>query len=72
MWLDYSDDPAVTTSMTDQWMVGDYLLVRPIVDQGATSAKVYLPKGTWIDFWTGESHAGGQTIERSVDAKKLG
>ena len=69
MWLDYSDDPAVTTSMRDQWMVGDYLLVRPIVDQGATSAKIYLPKGSWIDYWTGKTHPGGQTIERPVDAK---
>jgi alpha-glucosidase len=69
MWIDYSDDPNVNISMRDQWMLGDYLLVRPIVDQGATSAKVYLPKGTWIDYWTGKSHAGGQTIERQVDAK---
>ena len=69
MWIDYSDDPVVTTKMTEQWMVGDSLLARPIVDQGATSAKVYLPKGTWIDFWTGESHTGNQWIIRPVNAQ---
>jgi alpha-glucosidase len=69
MWIDYSADPQVTDKMTDQWMVGDFLLARPIVDAGAASAKVYLPKGTWIDFWTGEKHEGGQEIERAVNAQ---
>jgi alpha-glucosidase (family GH31 glycosyl hydrolase) len=69
MWIDYSADPQVSSTMTDQWMVGDYLLVRPVVDQGATSAKVYLPAGTWIDFWTGQLHSGNQWVTRPVDAK---
>jgi alpha-D-xyloside xylohydrolase len=29
--------------------------------------EVYLPKGTsWIDFWTGETLAGGQTVKKEV------
>jgi alpha-D-xyloside xylohydrolase len=31
------------------------------------STAVYLPKGSdWIDFWTGEKHAAGQTIQKEV------
>ena len=31
------------------------------------STEVYLPKGaTWIDFWTGKSYNGGQTLMREV------
>ena len=38
-------------------------LVSPVSDAGATSRSVYLPAGTtWIDFWSGASTAGGQTV----------
>ncbi|MEP4534297.1 MAG: glycoside hydrolase family 31 protein [Cyclobacteriaceae bacterium] len=31
------------------------------------STQVYLPKGNeWFDFWSGEQHSGGQTIERET------
>jgi alpha-glucosidase (family GH31 glycosyl hydrolase) len=37
------------------------------VEKGATSRQVYLPKGDWYDFWTGERQAGGREITRKVD-----
>jgi hypothetical protein len=43
------------------------ILVAPVVEAGATSRKVYLPRGTWIDFWTNERVIGGREIERAVD-----
>jgi alpha-D-xyloside xylohydrolase len=31
------------------------------------STAVYLPAGTsWVDFWTGKRHAGGQTVQRET------
>lgn len=33
--------------VTDQFMVGDYLLVAPILKQGAVRRTVYLPEGRW-------------------------
>ena len=37
-----------------------------MVERGATRREVPLPPGGWIDWWTGERHDGGGTIE--VDA----
>jgi hypothetical protein len=36
--------------------------VSPVAAAGATSRSVYLPAGTWYDFWTGASVSGGATI----------
>ncbi len=66
MWLHYPDDP-LAVARGDQYLWGRDMLVAPVVEKGATSRKVYLPKGTWIDFWTEESIQGGREITRAVD-----
>lgn len=63
----YPKDPN-TVEYTDGWMFGDYLLVSPVLDKGQTSKKIYLPEGTWIDYFKGTVYLGGQTIDYSVDA----
>jgi len=40
-----------------------------VVENGAKERKVYLPRGVWHDFWTGERHEGGREISRAVDLK---
>ena len=35
--------------------------------QGATSRRLYLPRGTWYDFWTEEKIEGGREITKPVD-----
>ena len=47
-------------------LLGDDLLVAPVIEEGATSREVYLPPGTWFHVWTGATHEGGQTI--TIDA----
>jgi alpha-D-xyloside xylohydrolase len=38
----------------DEWFLGDFLLVAPIIERGATSRDVVLPGGPrWLDWWTG-------------------
>lgn len=59
--LVFPDDPTVV-SIDDEFMVGDELLVAPVVVEGATSREVYLPAGTWYHAFTGESFAGGGTV----------
>jgi alpha-D-xyloside xylohydrolase len=50
-------------NINDQFLFGDSLLVNPVTEPKATTRKVVLPAGTdWVDFWTGRSYRGGQTI----------
>jgi alpha-glucosidase len=38
----------------DEFSFGDKILVCPVLEQGAVSRIVYLPKGQWYNFWTHE------------------
>ena len=51
----------------DEFCYGDKLLICPMLEQGATSRVVYLPKGTWYNFWTHEVLEG--EAEHTVDAQ---
>lgn len=65
MALAFPDDDRAWTP-TDQFLLGDRLLVAPVVVEGATSRDVYLPADTWLPIDGGEPVAGPVTI--SVDA----
>jgi alpha-glucosidase len=62
MMLVFPDDTE-TWDLSDQFMIGDSLLVAPVVAEGATTKSVYFPAGTWYDVWTGESVEGGRRID---------
>lgn len=48
----------------DQYMYGDDYLVSPVLEAGAVSRRLYLPKGeNWKNMDTGECCSGGQWIE---------
>jgi hypothetical protein len=47
-----------------QYQLGDDLLVAPVVEPGVTEWPVYLPAGTWQDFFTGEVHHGPTEMRR--------
>lgn len=65
MVLVFPDDPAAR-AISDQFLIGDELLVAPILEQGATSREVYLPAGSWFDAWTGEELQGGTKVTRAA------
>jgi len=65
LWLHYPDD-ARAAACGDQYLFGKNLLVAPVVEKGATTRQVYLPQGSWYDFWTGEPIQGGREISRDV------
>ena len=66
LWLHFPDDPKAV-SCADQYMWGSSMLVAPVVEKGATNRIVYLPRGAWHDFWTGERIDGGREVTRPVD-----
>jgi alpha-D-xyloside xylohydrolase len=66
LFVDFPADQA-SWLIDDEFMFGPDILVAPVLASGQTSRAVYLPAGgTWTNAWTGESFAGGQTVE--VDA----
>ena len=70
LWLHFPDDPKAV-ECGDEYMWGRSILVAPVVENGATTRRIYLPRGTWSDFWTGERLEGGREIERSVDLETI-
>lgn len=70
LWLHHADDPAAT-ARGDQFLWGRDILVSPVVEKGATSRRLYLPRGTWFDFWTEEKLQGGREIDRAIDLETM-
>lgn len=52
-------DDAASRAISDEYLLGDALLVAPVVEEGATSRDVYLPPGAWFHVFTGERFEGG-------------
>jgi alpha-glucosidase (family GH31 glycosyl hydrolase) len=44
------------------FLLGDDLLVAPVVEPGARERIAYLPPGDWIDVWSGTPITGGATV----------
>ncbi|HVM95038.1 MAG TPA: TIM-barrel domain-containing protein, partial [Candidatus Acidoferrales bacterium] len=55
----------------DEYMLGDDLLVAPVVARGQTQRQVILPPGDWIDWWTGTRYSGAQTITHDAPLDTL-
>jgi len=55
--FDHPDDPATYTA-DDEFLLGDALLAAPITRPGIEHRHVYLPAGTWVQWWTGERVEG--------------
>jgi len=70
LWLHFPDD-LKAVACSDQYLWGKSVLVAPVVEKGATTRRVYLPRGAWYDFWTRERHEGGREISRPVDLETI-
>ena len=57
-------DPADPRGWTiaDAYLFGPSLWVAPVLEEGATERRVYLPRGEWLDYWTGEPVTGGREL----------
>jgi alpha-glucosidase (family GH31 glycosyl hydrolase) len=52
--------------LADAYCLGPALWVAPVLEDGARERRVYIPRGEWIDYWTGEPATGGtDTIARA-------
>jgi len=68
LFWDFPEDTTENAYRTDEWMFGDELLVAPILGEGQAHRSIYLPQGTWIDYFRGMRYEGNKVIEYTVDA----
>lgn len=61
LFYEFPDDP-VCWEVCDEYMFGAGYLVAPVLYPGVTERRVYLPKGRWKEFFTGELLDGGTYI----------
>jgi alpha-glucosidase (family GH31 glycosyl hydrolase) len=59
--LEYPNDPK-TYDCNGEYLLGDKILVAPVLEKGATSRSLYLPQGSWVDYWTGKIVEGGGQV----------
>ena len=68
--LEFPDDPfAVGTN--DEYLFGNDLLVAPIVKDYDESRSVYLPKGTWIDYWSDRRYVGPTSVNVNAPLERM-
>jgi alpha-D-xyloside xylohydrolase len=65
LWLAYPNDRRARRQ-DQEWLLGDDLLVAPVVVDGARSRSVYFPAGCWRDPATGKRYRGPRSA--TVDA----
>lgn len=67
--MDYPED-SMTWSIDDQFLVGESLLVAPVVG-AATEREVYLPEGVWYDYWSGRRYDGKQKLKIAAPLEQI-
>jgi alpha-D-xyloside xylohydrolase len=68
--MDFASDKK-TWDIGDEYLFGPAFLVAPVTEYKARSRKVYLPAGTWYNFYTGRSTSGGQTITAAAPYERM-
>jgi len=67
MFLQYQhDDECYNEEAGKQFMLGDSLLVAPVLSDRDTSKRLYLPEGLWTDMWDYKQYCGNRWV--TVDA----
>ncbi|RXI98322.1 DUF4968 domain-containing protein [Anaerobacillus alkaliphilus] len=66
--LEYPTDEN-TFNLSNQFMIGDNVIVAPIMTPTTSHRVVYLPEGNWINYWTEESLVGNKhhLVEAPID-----
>ena len=65
MFFEDPDDPRLRT-LDDQFMLGDHVLVAPILTPGARRRSVQLPAGDWFAHETSLLHPGARAMQVSA------
>lgn len=53
-WIHYPQNERFYEMSYQQFMIGDELMVIPVLDPGKKTVQAYLPQGTWVNLFTQE------------------
>ena len=59
LFLAAPEEPRAYERGNYSFLLGDELLVAPVVQPGADSRLCWLPEGEWVHLWTGETLSTG-------------
>ena len=59
--LGYPKDP-LAVKAEYEYLLGEDMLVAPVISGGTSLRTFYLPQGEWINFWSGDHLTGGQNV----------
>jgi len=68
--MDFRSDTRAL-NVGDQFMFGPALLVSPVTEPGADTRRMYLPKATWYDFWSGQKQDGARMIDAAAPLDRI-
>lgn len=70
LFLAYPTDRHVY-GLNDEYLLGPDLLVAPVTEAGARTRTVYLPSGSWVDYWSGALLAGGRRVRVAAPVERI-
>ena len=73
LYLEYPEDRNVW-HIDNEYLFGDSLLIAPVLKplSKSTTRSIYLPKGTWFDYFTKEKiESNGQWITKDIELSSL-
>ncbi|MGL5085757.1 MAG: TIM-barrel domain-containing protein, partial [Clostridium sp.] len=70
MIMEYPDDKNLL-NIKEQFMLGENMLVAPVVNEGEKSKVVYLPKGNWYNYFTSEKLEGGKGYKLKCELEEV-
>jgi alpha-glucosidase len=70
LFYHYQDDPDLF-HINDQFLLGEKVMVCPVLRPGIRQRMIYLPEGLWYDYWSGEKISGGRYITREAPLDTL-
>ncbi|MHA2016251.1 MAG: TIM-barrel domain-containing protein [Candidatus Thorarchaeota archaeon] len=68
--MEFQDD-SDTYSLDTEFMLGPYILVAPILEEGATQREVYLPRGVWFSLWDDTRTEGPARIDVEASLERI-
>ena len=64
LYVDYPEDANTWGDAAKyEFLAGDSFLVAPVYSDTTVRDGIYLPKGTWVDYWSGRTFTGPTTVD---------